>query len=149
MSKFTPVIIVIIAVLFFVLSNHSTKTVVQIHTLGKTYNIMAEVANTDNERADGLMWRRELPEDEGMLFVYAEEGMRSFWMKNVLISLDMLFIGADNRIKHIEKSVPICLLDKKQCESYSSQVPVLNVLELQAGFSEKYNVNIGDTVTLD
>src|SRR5262249_56183161 len=67
-----------------------------------------EVANTPEEQAKGLMFRRSLPEGQGMLFDFHEEQPTSFWMKNTYISLDMIFIRGDGRILRIaENTVPL------------------------------------------
>ena len=71
-------------------------------------SVRAELAVNDEERARGLMFRDQLMADQGMLFVFAEDEPHSFWMKNTLIPLDMLWLGSDRRIIHIEKNVPPC-----------------------------------------
>ncbi len=63
-----------------------------------------ELAITDDERAKGLMFRRELPEGRGMLFDFKSDQMVAMWMKNTFVSLDMIFIRADGRIAHIAES---------------------------------------------
>ncbi|PIS47985.1 MAG: hypothetical protein COT17_00660 [Elusimicrobia bacterium CG08_land_8_20_14_0_20_51_18] len=68
--------------------------------------IKCELASTPSRHALGLMFRRELPADRGMLFVFGEEGDRTFWMKNTFIPLDMVFIGNDRRVRKIFNGVP-------------------------------------------
>jgi len=65
-----------------------------------------EVADTYAERERGLMERRTLPPDTGMLFVFAHDGLVKFWMKDTLVPLDMVFIGADGRVRSIAANVP-------------------------------------------
>jgi uncharacterized protein len=101
-----------------------------------------EMAVTPEEQARGLMFRRELPERQGMLFDFKREQPTSFWMKNTYISLDMIFIRADGRILSIaENTVPLSE------ELVSSGGPVRAVLEVIAGTSKKLGIAAGDRVT--
>ncbi|WP_235506848.1 DUF192 domain-containing protein [Altererythrobacter sp. Root672] len=68
---------------------------------GKAHAFRAEVARTPQEQAKGLMFRTEMGADEGMLFPYARPQLLSFWMKNTVLSLDLIFIGEDRRIINI------------------------------------------------
>jgi hypothetical protein len=94
-------------------------------------SIMAELARTDEERARGLMFRERIQPDQGMLFIFEEEGLHSFWMKNTLVALDILWLGRDRRIVHIAADVPPCKADP--CPSYGPDFPASFVLELKAG----------------
>ena len=89
----------------------------------------------------GLMFVRELPPFSGMLFVYSQPGGRSMWMKNTLISLDILFIRGDGRLSSIVKNAePLSL------RSLSSEEPVTYVLELGAGVTDKLGITPGDRI---
>jgi uncharacterized membrane protein (UPF0127 family) len=101
-----------------------------------------ELAVTPDEQAKGLMFRRELPEKQGMLFDFHREQPTSFWMKNTFIPLDMIFIRADGRILRIaENTVP-------QSEALvPSGGPVRAVLEVIAGTAKKLGIAPGDRVT--
>ena len=105
-------------------------------------SVTAELAVTDEERQRGLMFREKLLPDQGMLFVFEEEGLYSFWMKNTLISLDMLWINKDRRIVHIARNVPPCKEDP--CPSYSPERPGLYVLELAAGAADRLGLKLFD-----
>jgi len=105
-------------------------------------SVTAELAATDEERQRGLMFREKLLPDQGMLFVFEEEGLYSFWMKNTLISLDMLWINKDRRIVHIARNVPSCKEDP--CPSYSPERPGLYVLELAAGAADRLGLKLFD-----
>jgi hypothetical protein len=105
-------------------------------------SVTAELAATDEERQRGLMFREKLLPDQGMLFVFEEEGLYSFWMKNTLISLDMLWINKDRRIVHIARNVPPCKEDP--CPSYSPERPGLYVLELAAGAADRLGLKLFD-----
>jgi len=93
--------------------------------------ITAELAITPEERALGLMFREKVNDDQGMLFVFEEEDIHSFWMKNTLIPLDILWLDENKRIVHIEEHVPPCKADP--CPSYGPSMPALFVLELKDG----------------
>lgn len=100
-----------------------------------------EVMRTPEERAKGLMFRRELPEGRGMLFDFSPEQHVSMWMKNTFISLDMIFIRADGRILRIaENTTP-------ESEAIiPAGGPVRGVLEVIAGTVRKYGIAPGDRV---
>ena len=101
-----------------------------------------EIADDDRERAVGLMFRRSMGEDEGMLFDFGEDEPASFWMRNTYIPLDMLFIKADGTIESIaERTTP---LSEK---SVPSKGPVRYVLELNGGVSDKFGIAPGDTIS--
>ena len=105
------------------------------------YDFEVEVATSSEERARGLMFREELGPKRGMLFDFGREQPVSMWMRNTLISLDMLFIGEDGEIRKIEAgTTPLSL------ETISSEVPVLAVLELNAGTTRLLGIRPGDRV---
>ena len=97
-----------------------------------------EVADDAIERQQGLMHRQELPRTSGMLFVYHTTRVVSFWMKNTLIPLDIIFLDETGTIVHIhENAVPLDLT------SISSQRPTRYVLEINAGMSRLLGLTIG------
>lgn len=101
------------------------------------------VAVTPAQRAQGLMYVRELAEHEGMLFPNRQPAVASMWMKNTFIPLDMLFILEDGRIAAIAaQTTPLSE------ESISPGVPVIAVLELAGGFSGRHGVAAGDRFRL-
>lgn len=100
-----------------------------------------EIARSNEERARGLMHRRELPEGRGMLFDFAPEQEVSMWMKNTFVSLDMIFIKGDGRIHRIaENTTPESLA------IIASGGPVRAVLEVVAGTTRKLGIAPGDRV---
>jgi hypothetical protein len=100
-----------------------------------------EMANTPEEQAKGLMFRRSLPEGQGMLFDFRQEQPTSFWMKNTYVSLDMIFIRGDGRILRIaENTVPLSEA------LVPSGGPVRAVLEVVAGTTKKLGIAPGDRV---
>lgn len=108
---------------------------------GKTYDFIAELALDDAQRQQGLMFRKSMPPESGMLFDFDEPRPVAMWMRNTLIPLDMLFIGSDGRITHIhENAVP-------HSEAIiSSRGPVKFVLELNGGAAKRYGIKPGDMV---
>lgn len=100
-----------------------------------------EVANTPETQAQGLMFRRTLASDAGMLFVYAANGPIAMWMKNTYIPLDMLFIDEAGRITHIvERTVPL------STAIIRSKGPARAVLEVNGGTVSRLGVAPGDRV---
>lgn len=106
------------------------------------FTITAELAVTDEERQLGLMFREKINPDQGMLFVFEEENLLSFWMKNMRFSLDILWLDKDKRIVHIERGVPPC--KKPPCPSYTSEYPAKYVLELKAGSVDEHKLKMLD-----
>jgi uncharacterized membrane protein (UPF0127 family) len=104
--------------------------------------VTAELAVSDEEKQLGLMFRESIEPDQGMLFVFGEEGIQSFWMKNTLIPLDMFWLDREKRVVHIEPNVPPC--PKDPCPSYQSNIPAMYVLELKAGSSEARKIKLYD-----
>ena len=105
------------------------------------HKFVVEIARTPKQLAFGLMFRRSLSPEEGMLFDYRHPQNVAMWMKNTLIPLDMLFIDASGRIINIhERAVPGSL------ESIPSREPVLGVLELNGGTVSRYGLSLGDKV---
>jgi uncharacterized membrane protein (UPF0127 family) len=106
-----------------------------------THVFGVEMAITPEEQARGLMFRRELPEKQGMLFDFKREQPTSFWMKNTYVPLDMIFIRADGRILNIaENTVPLSEA------LVPSSGPVRAVLEVIAGTTKKLGIAAGDRV---
>src|SRR5690348_6836692 len=100
-----------------------------------------EIAETDASREKGLMFRKSLPEGQGMLFDFHQEQPVSFWMKNTYIPLDMIFISADGRILRIaENAEPLSE------RMIPSGAPVLAVLEVIGGTARRLGIATGDRV---
>ena len=110
--------------------------VVPIDLGGQT--IKAEIARSPSEQARGLMYRREMDWNKGMLFVYPEKRILSFWMKNTFIPLSIAFIDDEGTITHIAKMKP------QDLTSHQSPVPVRYALEMNQGWFEKAGVGVGD-----
>jgi uncharacterized membrane protein (UPF0127 family) len=104
--------------------------------------LAAEAAITDAEQQRGLMGRNHLPDRGGMLFLNEVEEERVFWMKNTPLSLDLLFINAANQIVSMKTNQPPYTLDP-----IPSEVPAQYVLEMKAGFADRYGLRTGMRVT--
>ena len=100
--------------------------------------LQVEVADEAHERSRGLMYRQNLAKGEGMLFVYPDTKMRSFWMKNTLIPLSIAFIDADGRILNIEDMTP------KNLVSVPSVAPAQYALEVPQGWFSANSIAAGD-----
>lgn len=100
-----------------------------------------EIADNDYERQLGLMNRKEMKETEGMLFIFPMQQLQSFWMRNTLISLDIMFVNDQKKIVTIHKETKI-LSDT----SYPSSQPSVYVVEVLAGFTDRHNIQIGDRI---
>jgi len=101
-----------------------------------------EISDTDYDRQLGLMFRKNMEENEGMLFIFPSETVQSFWMRNTNISLDIIFINSDQKIVTIHKNTKT-LSD----QSYPSTGPAKYVIEVIAGFTDKHNILTGDKVS--
>ena len=112
-----------------------------ISSKGKKHRFVVEVARTVDEQAMGLMNRSSLDPDRGMIFPFEPPREASFWMKNTLIPLDMIFVRADGSIANIEaNTVPLSL------QPVYSAGPVAAVLEIAGGRSAELGIKAGDKV---
>lgn len=109
--------------------------------------VYIDVADDPQERNRGLMFRKSLDYNSGMLFIFHDTANRSFWMKNTFIPLDMIFIDNDLRIVDIKKNVQPCV-QENPCPSYPSTGPAKYVLEVNAGFTEQNNIKVGDRLEI-
>jgi hypothetical protein len=103
-----------------------------------------EVVQTEELRSRGLMYRRELADAAGMLFVFEGESNRSFWMRNTCLPLDMMFIAADGFIVSVLENVPT--MNELPRDSGCA---AKYVLEVNAGFARKYGVRAGQSVSIE
>jgi uncharacterized membrane protein (UPF0127 family) len=150
------IIILIAAAAFFILNNliSNGKKEVEYYkfkkegeltitdSLGNSkIKIDLEIAETEYERQLGLMNRNTMEETQGMLFIFQVERMQSFWMRNTLIPLDILFINKNNEIVTIHKNTKVL-----SAQSYASTEPAIYVLEVNGGFTERQNIVKGDKI---
>lgn len=120
------------------------RPVVTVVTADKSrFDVRVELAQNDEERARGLMYRRSLGVNEGMLFIFPDETVLSFWMRNTYLPLDMLFIRADGTIAGI--------VENAEPETETPRTigqPSRYVLEVNAGWARRNGVKAGDRVEL-
>jgi uncharacterized membrane protein (UPF0127 family) len=109
-------------------------------SFGPNLKIEAELAYEDATRTHGLMFRTSLPEDAGMLFIFPYLDYQSFWMKNTLIPLDMIWLNERREIVYFVTAVP-CKADP--CPSYVPMQKAKYVLEVNAGFAKEHGLKIG------
>ena len=122
--------------------NASMKSELSIITSnGSKHNFLVEVARTEEEKKIGLMFRKTLAKNAGMLFLYKREALRLMWMKNTFIPLDILFIDKNGVIKRVVKrTIPHSLA------TISSRQSVLAVLELRGGITSSLEIKKGDRI---
>lgn len=120
---------------------HFPTSTLTIAAGGKTHHFKIEVARTQPQHMRGLMYRRHLAPDAGMLFIYASPSRITMWMKNTVIPLDMIFIDASGRIVDIaERTVPL------STATIASAQPALAVLEVNGGTVSRLGISRGDAV---
>jgi uncharacterized protein len=117
------------------------RTSLEIESASGTLNFEVELASTPEQRRQGLMFRENLAADQGMLFDFGDTVPVTMWMRNTLISLDMLFIAADGRIARI-----VADTEPLSDAVIGSGDPVRAVLELAAGTSAELGIAVGDRV---
>jgi uncharacterized membrane protein (UPF0127 family) len=113
------------------------------------HRFLAELADSAEKRATGLMFRESLPQDRAMLFTFAEPKPWTFWMKNTKIPLDILWLDAGKKIVHIERNVPPCHRTDDGCPQYQPVADALYVLEIAGGMAERARLQRGVTLTFE
>ncbi len=121
------------------LSSEPSKLIIE--SSSGDHNFTVEVARTPAERREGLMFRRHLAKDHGMLFLFDDEKRRAMWMKNTLIPLDMLFLGCGGRVLAIHSDAT-----PKSLEPIAPEVLSCGVLEIGGGVAAKLGIITGDRV---
>ncbi|OGX31667.1 MAG: hypothetical protein A2787_06195 [Omnitrophica WOR_2 bacterium RIFCSPHIGHO2_01_FULL_48_9] len=106
--------------------------------------IAVEVVYKQKDVVRGLQFRTSLPDDHGMLFVFAESAPRSFWMKDTFIPLDMIWLDYARRVVHIEENVPPCRQDP--CPRYAPAQAAMYVLEVNARQAARLGIKVGEEI---
>jgi uncharacterized membrane protein (UPF0127 family) len=115
-------------------------------TLPQGTKINLEVATTPEQQAMGLMYRPALPDDRGMLFVFSSPQPVRFWMKNVPVALDMVFLR-QGEVIYIQNSAPPC--QSEPCDTYGPNEPIDQVIELRSERARELNLRVGDRITIE
>lgn len=153
-SKLVSIIVVLVLVLFFVMNNCNQNNEPEYYSFTKGGELVftdssgnskakidLEIADNEYKRQLGLMSRPSMEENQGMLFIFPVEEMQAFWMRNTLISLDMIFVNKDKKIVTIHKNTKIL-----SSQSYPSSAPSMYVVEVVGGFADRHNVVEGDKI---
>jgi len=113
----------------------------RVRLLVGVHQIDAQVARTAQQRATGLMWRRDMPQHEGMLFVFEQPSVQCFWMQNTPSPLTAAFLADDGTIVNLADMQPL------STQSHCSSRPVRFVLEMNQGWFEKKGLRAGARLT--
>lgn len=148
---FWPAAILIIALSGIIIYQQYQKTTekntVTVFTVAGPLKINIEFAKTQQELETGLSNRASLDENSGMLFIFPDENIRSFWMKDTLIPLDLIFIDKTGQIDEI-LTMELCPKENLFCPTYDSIKPAEYVLEVNAGFAAKKHITEGDILEI-
>jgi uncharacterized protein len=109
---------------------------------GAVYSV--ELARSPEEQAQGLMFRESLPEKTGMLFLFSDNGVHRFWMKNTMIPLDMVWMDGAGRVLFVSADTPPCKADP--CPSYGPEAPAASVLEIAGGKAAREKIVVGSVL---
>jgi uncharacterized membrane protein (UPF0127 family) len=140
----------LLVLLLFVLADAACAAPVSHTTPGVRLHgqhFSVEFATNDASRERGLMMRTTLAPDHGMLFVFPDENPQTFWMKNTLIPLDILYFDTNRRLVSMQLDAPPCKLDP--CAIYPSNAPARYVLELSAGTAKHIGAQVGDELQIE
>jgi len=149
-----PSLAVIVGIAFFMMLpsqvEHESVEFLKDTIMIDDIELSVQLADTEHRRADGLMFQEELPYDEGMLFIFDDSQKRTFWMSNMLFSLDIIWIDSQGNVVHIDNNVPPCdTTETKACPRYDSGGnDVKYVLEVTAGFVDEFNITEDSKIEL-
>jgi uncharacterized protein len=142
LRRYAGLLVGVCALLLLAPAQAAGTDTIEIVSASGVHAFTVELAVTDAEREKGLMFRKDLPEGQGMLFDFQQDQPVAFWMHNTLISLDMLFIRGDGRIMRIAENAK-----PESDDLIPSGVPVRGVLEVIAGTARAMGIKPGDRVT--
>lgn len=115
-------------------------------TLPNGERLRAEVRMQPIDLQRGMMFRESLPSGQGMLFIHTKPGPYSYWMYNVLIPLDIIWMDSNRRVIEISPNTPPCKTKASECPNYGGKPQSQYVLELGAGEAARYGLRVGDTL---
>jgi uncharacterized protein len=134
--------LILVVVLIIVLKHNKEDKVCFKYTC-----FTVEVVDTPKEREQGLMFRTQLDESSGMLFVFEQESTYPFWMKNTYLPLDMIWINSSKQVSYIFANATMC--GEGNCPPIYPNASAKYVLEINAGLAEFYSIKVGDKVIID
>ena len=140
-------IVVLALALIFILSECAFVASDKYVVLPSGKKIAVEIADTNAKRARGLMFRKSLDYNRGMLFIFEEEDFHAFWMKNCFIALDLIWIGESKKIVYFEENAVPCKAEP--CTHYLPMQKAKYVLEVNSGFAKKEKLKLGDQLSFD
>lgn len=149
MSKyiFSTLIFIILAIitLFYFTQRPALKTI-SVKIKDKNFNL--EVAKTLTQKATGLSNRTELCSDCGMIFLFSQDNTQSFWMKDTLIPLDIIWVNSQGKVVYLSTALPEPNTPDNQLKIYKNTKPAKYVIELNSGMAEKVSLKVGDIIPL-
>jgi len=108
--------------------------------------ILAWIADNDEKRELGLMYVKKLEENEGMIFIFEDEGIYAFWMKNTYLPLDIIFVDKNMKVVDMQSMEPC---NGSECILYYPSEKIKYAIEVNSGFCSKNHINIGDQVKIE
>ncbi len=149
------ILVVAVGVTILLMANQSNDTdtasmaeVVFNTRSGESLHIFCELAMTPEEKTQGLMFREQLPNNQGMLFVYNNPRPVCFWMKNTYIPLDIIFVDENKTITNIEEAAVQLNVSDDQLRRYCSPTPCAWVVEVNQGICSSHGIYSGDQVEI-
>ena len=146
---FLGIIIAILLTVFFLLSSQKIevgKICFEKLALSATKCFAVEIAETEAQKHQGLMYRTNLDKHMGMLFIFDQEANYPFWMKNTLISLDIIWINKNKEIVFIAENTEPCRTE--ECSQINPNIAASYVLELNGGIAKEIGLKVGDTAQI-
>jgi uncharacterized protein len=114
----------------------------------KGFELNADVPITSELMAKGLAVKNQLKENEAMLFIFEESAQHSFWMKDMKFPIDIIWLGSDGKVVHIEQNLQPCV-SVFICPSYTPNTDSLYVLETAAGLTQRHNISVGTNIDIE
>jgi uncharacterized membrane protein (UPF0127 family) len=139
-------IVILVALIYQIFFNNPSLSTANVNIKGKIYRL--EIARTVPQQARGLMYRTSLCADCGMVFVSAFEYLQTFWMKNTLIPLDLIFLDRNGVVLNTLTAIPQPGVPDSQLKQYRSVSPSEFVIEINAGDVVKLSLKSGDIIDL-
>lgn len=125
----------------YILYNLHTQKFLFIQTPEEKIRLSYEVANTPEKQETGLMYRKKIPDDYGMIFIFPKSQIIYMWMKNTYIPLDMIFFDETGKITHTHQNA-----QPHDLSLISSEKPAKGVVEVNAGFIKKHKISVGHQI---